>query len=141
MDRTLPSGRMATYDDVARLALELPETQEGERHGHRMWAVGGKVFAWERPFTKADIRRFGDATPPDGPILAVRVDDLVEKEAVLSARRKAFFTTPHFDGYPSVLIQLKRVTKRDLRDALVDGWLSSAPAGLAERYAKRHWMV
>jgi hypothetical protein len=129
---------MPTFDDVALVALELPEAAEDEHHGRRTWSVGGKGFAWERPFSKADIKRFGDTTPPDGPILAVRVDDLMEKEAVLAAHPKAFFTIPHFDGYSAVLIQLEKVTKRDLREALVDGWLSCAPPNLAKEYAKRH---
>jgi hypothetical protein len=86
---------------------------------------------------RADIRRFGDATLPDGPILAVRVDDLGEKDAALAAQPKAFFTIPHFDGYPAVLIQLKAVTKRALREALVDGWLACAPPDLAEVYMAR----
>jgi hypothetical protein len=129
---------MQTYDDVAKVALELPQTEESKRHGNRTWFVGGKGFAWERPFGKADLKRFGDEIPPDGPILAVRVDDLMEKEAVLAAHPKAFFTIPHFDGYAAVLIQLKKVTKRELRDAVVDGWLSCAPTKLAEEYAKRH---
>jgi hypothetical protein len=126
------------YDDVARVALGLPDTAEGNHHGRRTWSVHGKSFAWERPFSKADLNRFGDTRPPDGPILAVRVEDLMEKEAVLAGHRTAFFTIPHFDGYASVLIQLKEVTKRDLRDALVDGWLACAPPVLAEEYAKRH---
>ena len=133
--------RMATFDDVARVALDLPETAESEHHGHRRWSVGGKMFAWERPFSKADIKRFGSETPPDGPILAVRVEDLVEKEAVLAAHPKAFFTIPHFDGYASVLIQMKKVTKRELKDALVDGWLACAPPKLADSHAKRHRMI
>src|SRR6476646_7541351 len=115
---------MVSLEEVAQLAAGLPEATEGERHGNRTWAVAGKAFAWERPFSKADIRRFGDATPPAGPIVAVRVDDLNEKEAVLSAAPKGFFTIPHFDGYAAVLIQLKLVTKRALRDALIDGWLA-----------------
>jgi hypothetical protein len=128
---------MVTVDEAARMALELPEVTEGERHGHRTWSVAGKGFAWERPFSKADIRRFGDATPPDGPILAVRVADLGEKEAVLAAHPGAFFTIPHFDGYSAVLIQLNKVTKRPLREAVVDGWLACAPPDLAAAYMAR----
>jgi hypothetical protein len=128
---------VVSVDEAARLALELPEVTEGERHGNRSWSVAGKVFAWERPFSKADIRRFGDVSPPDGPILAVRVEDLSEKEAVLAAHPKAFFTIPHFDGYAAVLIQLKTVTKRALREAVVDGWLACAPPKLANEYVER----
>lgn len=125
---------MVSIDDVARIALELPEVTEGARHGNRTWSVAGKGFAWERPFSKADVRRFGVATPPEGPILAVRVEDLSEKEAVLAAQPKAFFTIPHFDGYSAVLIQLKAVTRRALREAIVDGWLACAPRELADEY-------
>lgn len=128
---------MATIDDAARIALELPEVTEGERYGHRTWSVAGKAFAWDRPFSKADIKRFGDATPPDGPILAVRVEDLAEKEAVLAAELKGFFTIPHFNGYSAVLIQLKKVGKRALREAIIDGWLACAPPTLADKYLNR----
>jgi hypothetical protein len=129
---------VATLDDVAQMALELPEVAEGEHHGHRTWSVAGKGFAWERPFSKADLKRFGDVAPPDEPILAVRLEDLGEKEAVLAAQPTAFFTIPHFDGYPAVLIQLRKVSKRALRDALIDGWLACAPPKLAEQYLQRH---
>ncbi|MGH9132799.1 MAG: MmcQ/YjbR family DNA-binding protein [Ilumatobacteraceae bacterium] len=128
---------MVSVDEAGRLALDLPEVTEGERHGTRSWLVAGKVFAWERAFSKADIRRFGDASPPSGPILAVRVEDLGEKEAVLAAQPKSFFTIPHFDGYSAVLIQLEVVTKRALREALVDGWLACAPDHLANAYIEQ----
>jgi hypothetical protein len=131
---------MVSLDDVASMAAELPEVVEIERYGSRAWAVPGterggpKVFAWERPFSKADLRRYGAETPPDGPVLAIRVADLHEKEAVLAANTGAFFTIPHFDGYAAVLVQLDEVTEAALRDALLDGWLACAPPELAERY-------
>jgi hypothetical protein len=127
---------MATIDDVARTATQLPEVTEGERHGNLTWLVGGKALAWLRPFSKADLKRFGTATPPKGPIVAVRVADLGDKEAVLSANSKGFFTIPHFDGYAAVLIQLETVTKKALREAIVDAWLACAPPHLADEYLR-----
>jgi hypothetical protein len=128
---------MVTFDEVARSALELPNVTEGERHHNRTWFVRGKAFAWERPFSKADIKRFGSQSPPEGPILAVSVADLGEKEAVLAANPDAFFEIEHFKGYPAILIQLDRVTDEALREALVDGWLTCAPAALAKDFLQR----
>jgi hypothetical protein len=128
---------MISIDEVGELALELPEVTEGERHGHRTWFVKGKGFAWERPFSKADIKRFGAEVPPDGPILAVSVADLGEKEAVLAANPKAFFSIEHFNNYPAVLIHLKKATKKAVREALTDAWLSCAPAALANEYLQK----
>jgi hypothetical protein len=117
----------ATLNDVARIAEAFPETTVGERHGNRTWFVGKKAFAWERPFSKADVKRFGDETPPTGPIVAVCVADLAAKEAALAANPTAFFTIPHFDGYAAILIQLSKVTMRALSGALREGWEACAP--------------
>ena len=125
---------MITLDEVAAMAEALPEVTVGERYGNRSWSVGGKAFAWDRPFSKADIRRFGDATPPDGPIVAITVDDMEEKEAVLAARHRGFFDIEHFKGFPAVLVQLRVAAPGVVREALVDGWLSAAPTELAEAY-------
>ena len=126
---------MLTLDDVARLALALPEVTETERHGTRTWAVAGKAFAWERPSSQADLKRFGDQPPPGGPILAIRTEDLAEKEALLAAHPDCYFTIPPFDGYAAVLIQLPEITRALLQEALTDGWLARAPAKLAQQFA------
>lgn len=126
-----------TLEDVAELMSELPEVTEGARYGNVTWFVNKKGFAWERPFTKADVKRFGAQTPPEGPILAVRTADMHEKEAILASGKRGFFDIAHFAGYPGYLIQLNRVAKRSLREAIEDAWLACAPPKVAEDYVSR----
>jgi hypothetical protein len=128
-DHTMP-----TIQQAGEIALALPEVTEGHRHGHRTWFVAGKAFAWERPFSKADIRRFGSEAPPTGPILAVRTLDLEDKEALLASELPGVFTIPHFDGYAAILIQLARTTPRQLRELVFDAWLARAPSDLADKH-------
>lgn len=128
---------MVTSTEFEALVALLPEVTESSSYGNRSWNVGKTFFAWERPFSKADIKRFGSAPVPQGPIVAVKVEDLAEKEAVLQAGRPGFFTISHFDGFAAVLIQLDEVVLDDLRDALVDAWLACAPARLADEHAER----
>jgi hypothetical protein len=126
---------MATWDDVRRLALALPETSEDESRELRSWRVRKKTFVWERPLRPSDLRALGDAAPK-GPILGARVEHLVAKEALLADNSSVFFTTPHFDGYPAVLVRLDEITVEDLEEVVVEAWLVQAPKRLAKQYVE-----
>ena len=128
---------MIDFDEVASIAAQLPEVTEGDRGGTRTWFVAEKPFCWERPFRKADIARFGDQTPPSGAILAVRVASLDEKDALLSIDRPGFFTIPHFNGYPGLLIQLETVEQAALAETIRAAWLAVAPRRLAKDFIDR----
>ena len=124
---------MATWDDVRRIALALPETSERPAYGSAAWRVRDKLFVWERPLRKKELDELG-AAAPDGPILGARVEDLVAKEALLADEPELYFTTAHFDGYPSVLVRLERIGEEDLRELIAEAWLSRAPKRLAQAH-------
>ena len=128
---------MADWDDVRRLALALPETSEGTAHGNTAWRVRDKLFVWDRPLRSRDLEALGEAAPT-GPVLGARVEHLVAKEALLADDPAVYFTTPHFDGYPAVLVALERITAADLEEVIVEAWLCRAPKRLARDYAERH---
>lgn len=124
---------MAGWDDVRRIALGLPEAGEHTSRDLATWRVRDKAFVWERPLRPADVRALGDAAPT-GPILGARVEHLVAKEALLADEPEVFFTTPHFDGYPAVLVRLDQISVEGLEEVIVEAWLARAPKRLARKY-------
>ena len=124
---------MASWDDVRRLALALPETTERLSRDLRQWRVRDKLFVWERPLRRADLEALGSSAP-DGPILAAIVEHLGAKEALIGDDPTVFFTTPHFDGYPAILVRLDRIAVDDLQEVIVEAWLARAPKRLAKAY-------
>lgn len=125
---------MASFDDVARLALALPETDEHRSYGAaRAWRVRKKLFVWERPLRTSDLEALGDAAP-DGPVLGAKVEHLVAKDAVLADPSGTFFTTPHFDGHAIVLAQLDRLDDEALGEVVTEAWLAAAPPRLAQTW-------
>jgi hypothetical protein len=124
---------MANWDDVRRLALSLPETDERESRGNRQWRVKDKLFVWERPLRGSDLEALGEAAPV-GPILGARVEHLVAKEALVADDSGVYFTTPHFDGYPAILVKLDEISVPDLEEITVEAWLARAPKRLADAY-------
>jgi hypothetical protein len=129
--------RVADWDDVRRIALAMPEATERVSRDNAQWRVKDKLFVWERPLRKSDLAELGDSAPT-GPILGARVEHSVAKEALLADDPGVFFTTPHFDGYPAVLVRLDQIGVEDLEEVIVEAWLVRAPKRLAEEYARAH---
>jgi hypothetical protein len=124
---------MATWEDVSRIALSLPETSEEVKRDRRAWLVKGKFFVWERPLRRSDRAALGDRAP-EGPILGARVEHLVAKEALLADESGVFFTIPHFDGYSAILVRLEPIGVDELTEVIVEAWLARAPKRLAKAY-------
>jgi hypothetical protein len=128
---------LADWDDVRRIALALPEAAERTSRDLAQWRVKDKLFVWERPLRKSDLAALGDSAPT-GPILGARVEHLVAKEALLADDPGVFFTTPHFDGYPAVLVRLEEIAVDNLEEVIVEAWLARAPKRLAGEYAREN---
>jgi hypothetical protein len=126
------------WQDVRRIALALPEVAERPSRGLASWRVRDKQFVWERPLRPADLRALGDGAPT-GAILGVRVEHLGAKEALIASDPAVYFTTPHFDGYPAVLVRLDRIDPCELEELVVEAWLARAPASLAKEYIATHF--
>ena len=124
---------MATWNDVARVVGELALTSEPSPHD---WRVGKKLLAWERPLRPSDreaLTRSG-VEPPGGDILGVRVSDEGVKLALITDEPRVYFTTPHFDGYPAVLVKLAEIESADLEELITEAWLTQAPRKLVQEF-------
>jgi hypothetical protein len=126
---------VASWDDVRTIVNALPDVDENTSRGHAFWRVHGKGFVWERPLRDSDLEALGDEAP-GGPILGARVEDLLAKEALLADDPDAFFTIPHFDGHPAVLVKLDNVSLEVLEEVIVEAWLDRAPKRLACEYVE-----
>ena len=123
-----------TWDAVRRIALALPEVTERPSYDARpAWRVKDTMFAWERPLGRADVAALRDAVP-SGDILGVRVTDLDAKEALLPEDPGIYFTIPHFNGYPALLVRLDRIGPDELTEVLTEAWLARAPKRLAKTF-------
>jgi hypothetical protein len=121
---------MASWQDVARIVAELPETTEPTP---RNWRVRKKLIVWDRPLRKADYEALG-SDAPDGDILGARVSDEGVKFALIADDSGVYFTTPHFDGYPMVLVRLAEISEPDLTELITDAWLAQAPKTLVKQF-------
>jgi len=127
---------MATWDDIRRRALALPETDEVQRWGNSTWRVRQKGFVWARPLNKADLKRLAAAgeAAPDGLIFAARVEDQGVKGALIASNPEVYFTIEHFNGYNAVLVLLEKIALEELDELVIDAWLTCAPAKLAKDF-------
>jgi hypothetical protein len=121
---------VASWKDVARIVGDLPETSEPSP---RNWRVRKKLITWERPLRKADYEALGDDAP-DGDILGARVADEGVKFALIADDPDVYFTTPHFDGYPAVLVRLAAINVDELTELITEAWLAQAPKTLTKAF-------
>ena len=110
---------MATWDDVRRLALALPEAEESTTYKKPAFKVAGKNFAWESPHVRGALALNCDAG---------------ELPLMIEARPEMFFTTPHYDGYPTVLVNLKKIRVQELRELIHESWRIKAPKTVLRKF-------
>lgn len=117
---------MTTLDDVRRIALALPETEVDE--SGTVFSVGGKKFAWPW-LERIDPKR---ARVPNRDVLVVRIATEADKDVLIDMAPSVFFTEPHYDGYPAILVRLSAIDLDLLTVILTDGWRCRAPRRLLE---------
>ena len=127
---------MATWDDVRRICLELPETAETTNGwGQRSWQVRGKGFVWDRALRQKELAELGEAAPT-GPVLAAHVPDEGAKRALIADDPAVFFTVSHFDGYPAVLARLDLLDEATLTELAGEAWACRAPKKLLAQFPR-----
>jgi hypothetical protein len=132
----LYGDHMATWEDVNRIALDLPDTvQSTDTNGYK-WEVHKKYFAYERPLRKRDLEALGNEAP-SGPILGVRVAELDDKRGLICSNPEVFFTIPHYANYPAVLVLLEKISLEQLGEVITDAWLCRAPKRLAAAFLEQ----
>jgi hypothetical protein len=110
---------MVSEDDVRRIALSLPSTTEKPSYGTPGFRVRDKLFARMRP---------------EGDSVVVWCADVSEKEALIAAEPAKFFTLPHYDGHPTVLVRLAAVDEQEMTDVLAESWRLRAPLRLLKEF-------
>lgn len=128
---------MPTLEDVRAIATALPGASERAGRTGAQWRVGERLFVWERPLRPRELETLA-VPPPAGTILGVRVEHLLATEALLGQDGGVYFTTPHFDGHPSILVRLDAVPMGELQELIVEAWLCRAPKRLADAYLAEH---
>jgi len=124
---------VASWDDVRRIALELPEAVQDGSGRTVSWRVGGRAFAWERVLRRGGRASLGDAAP-QGPALGVRVPDPGVVDGLLAARPGVFFIVAGYGVYPMVLVHVERASFEDLDEAVTESWLCRAPRRLVTAF-------
>jgi hypothetical protein len=115
--------------------MAMPQAEEPGTRDNLQWKIGGKLFAWERPLRRSDRDALGDEAP-DGPILATRVADEGVKQALVADAPDVYFTIPHFEGYPAVLVRLEHIRVDELEELVTEAWLTRAPKRVAAAYLR-----
>ena len=133
---------MPTLDDVRAIALGLPDVVE-RVEGHRggaSWRTPAGGFVWQRGPSRRDLEQLAELGRdwPPGDVVGVRTDGEQVKNALLETYPDAFFTIPHFDGYPAVLVRLDAIDVEQLREVLTDAWLLKVPKRVGREWLAAH---
>jgi hypothetical protein len=127
---------VASWDDVRRIALDLPGAVEEDNGRTRSWRVGARAFAWERLLRRGERELLGDRAP-EGPALGLRTADPAVVDALVAARPAVFLSVAGYGLHPMVLVNVERAAVEDLDEGLTEAWWCRAPRRLREELRGR----